>query len=302
MVYFVDEQTPLPDPAVPGPDVLFPTGRIPRIDLSDELDDEPAGAALYPRWRLRSPCASIEEFARLHAPYVEDSTLFLFVPDVREVGERAALELVLRGGRRAFAGVVEVIQSVPASPGVRPGMRLRLVSADPGSEPLLAALGEHAGPRGTGKVPGLAAPPPAAGSAAAAPVPVPVRDDATIRMSRLEIADLMDADDDEVSDWSDLLQCRLAVTTSGECAVASAPTRPNETCRTVIADLTGPLDTAPAPAFPAPTRAAAAPTRAAVPGPDAPATCWWWAAGPRLLAGIAGLAVAAAIALALAGG
>ena len=285
MVHFVDEQTPLPEPAVPGPDVLFPTGRIPRIDLSDVLDDEPAGAALYARWRLRSPCASIEEFARLHAPHVEGSTLFLFVPDVREVGERAALELVLRSGIRAFAGVVEVIQSVPASSGVRPGMRVRLVSADPGSEPLLAALGEHAGPRGTGKVPGLAAAPLAIASAAAPPVPVPVRDDATIRMSRLEIADLMDTGDDEVSDWSDLLQCRLAVTSSGECTVASAPVGPNETCRTVIADLTASLDPAPA--------------LAVAPDPDRPATCWWWTAAPWLLAG---LAAAGAVALALAAG
>lgn len=285
MTEFHDEPTPLPVPAVPRRDPRFPTGYVPKIDVDHEVTTP---GALYPSWRFTSPCTTVDEMARLFAPYFDGTSLYLFTNDVKEPGVRVELEVSLATGERVLAGVAEVTESHPRGDSRfgHPGMRFQFRSVDDGSDALLVELGDIAAPirelvidenladpRRTMQMSGL-----------------PPRDDATTKMSALQIADIVGvAPAHALDEWNDLLMCKLDVTTSGECATTPDDHEPHETSRTVISELAD-----------APPAAAAAPTSVAEPLDDLPeiASAAWWTYRWWLVAAVAA-AFATTILLAL---
>jgi hypothetical protein len=212
MSAFSDEPTPLPAPATPQHDPRFPTGYVPRIDIEDLEEDPSEDGPLYPTWRFSSPCRTLDEVARLHAPHFDGNSMHLFTTDVRPAGETVELVLRLATGKRVLAGIATVVESLPDGDSVydRPGMRFAFKSIDSVSAELLEELGENAAPirelvhsadvalDGADTVPVRATSKP--------------RDDATRKMSKIEISDVFGDDHDEARvEWTDLLMCTLEV-------------------------------------------------------------------------------------------
>lgn len=259
---FLDEDTPLPQPAVAHRDPVFPTGRIPRIsDADDGAESEADVPDLYPRWRFVSPCTTVEDLARLYAPHFSGCSLFVFTPDSGEIGARVTLEMVLCTGERVMSASATVTEV--RSAGRESGVRFAISSVSPDSTRFLAELGESADPLREMATRKMHALPPVGSRESQVPVSPPTppsyRDIATMKMfalplstagqiaplegtdtvamSSLEIADAMGADGaGRVPEWSELLPCRLVIGQVGECEINEPGATPHITGRTVIAD------------------------------------------------------------------
>jgi hypothetical protein len=201
---FGDEHTPLP--SVPGAvhDPEFPTGRIPRIRL-DELGgtDDPDRTSLYPRWRAVSACADAEELTELYAPHFEGTNLWLFPSGAPPLHPRVALDIVTRDRERALAGIVEVIERTDKGPYERPAIRVKFLSIDRSSAPCV--LGMTAGGSALREL---------LEQSAHREVPA-VREDRTVRMSKLELSDLMGVSLDELHGWDERLACAMSEVVDG---------------------------------------------------------------------------------------
>lgn len=225
MSAFSEEPTPLPPPAAAEHDPRFPTGYVPRIDIAD-LQEPDEDEPLYPTWRFSSPCRTLDEVARLHAPHFDGNSMYLFTADVRKAGGTVELVLRLATGKRVLAGVATVIESLPDGDAVygRPGMRFLFKSIDSVSAELLDELGENAAPirelvdSDKSRLDGAETMPIRSTSRP--------REDATRKMSKLEISDVFgnDDDDDARVEWSDLLMCSLEVV--GKRAVSTPAAEP----------------------------------------------------------------------------